>query len=295
MRRSRRPLLLAAAAPATLLAVACVGEPPLPLALPPAHAVALPAVLSDDTLAVLDFVDARPDFERTSGEFDEYDIGGRWLARDRFWSFHTLGGSLPEDPAIPPDLNARVLGAAAFAWYPFPNPGVGKPGPAPASLGMADYVALHLEQRGVFARVIRTRDVEQAKAAGATLVLSGRIDRFGAMLAQGHDPYAARPDEGADFRLVAASDYQIELRRVADDELLLARECLGRDESYDLNDQLTQLRGPQPLPGVQVSASRFPRMAEADMANHGRRSLERATVPLVAAVEERMRQSPRSQ
>lgn len=295
MRRRHTTILLAAAAPAALLLVACASVPPLPLALPPARAVTLPTVLSDDTLAVLDFVDARPDFERTPGEMDEHFIGGRWLAMDRFWSFHAVGGDLKEDPAIPPDLHARVLGAAAFAWYPFPNPGVGKPGLAPASLGMADYVALHLEQRGVFARVIRTRDAEQAKAAGATLVLSGRIDRFGAMLAQGHDPYAARPDDGADFRLVAASDYQIELRRVADDELLLARECLGRDESYDLNDQLTLLRGSQPLPGVQVSASRFPKMAEADMANHGRRSLERATVPLVAAVEERMRQAPRSQ
>jgi hypothetical protein len=293
LRRLR--LLPLAAAPAALAAAACVSEPPLPLALPPAHAVALPAVLCDDTLAVIDFVDARPEFERSSGEIDEYNIGGRWLARDRFWSFHTIGGDLKEDPALPPDLNARVLGAAAFAWYPFPNPGVGKPGPAPAAFGMADYVALHLEQRGVFARVIRVRDMDQAKAAGATLTLTGRIDRFGAMLAQGHDPYAARPDDGLDFRLVAASDYQIELRRVADDELLLARECLGRDESYDLNDELTALRGPQPLPGVIVSPSRFPRMAEADMANHGRRSLERATVPLVAAVEERMRQQPRSQ
>jgi hypothetical protein len=160
---------------------------------------------------------------------------------------------------------------------------------------MADYVALHLEQRGLFARVIRVRDEEQARAAGATLLLRGRIDRFGAMLAQAHDPYAARPDDSLDFRLVAAADYEIELRRVEGDELLLARECLGRDESYHLNDELSGLRGSQPVPGIQVSPSQFPRMAEADMANHGRRSLERATVPLVAAVEERMRREPRSQ
>src|SRR5262249_26860276 len=162
--------------------------------------------------AVIDFVDARPEFERSEGEIDEHFIGGRWLARDRFWSFHAIGGDLKEDPAIPPDLNARVTGAAAFAGDPFPNPGDGKPRPAPAALGLADYVALHLEQRGVFARVIRARDEDQAKAAGATLLLRGRIDRFGAMLAQGHDPYAAHPDDGQDFRLVAAADYEIELR-----------------------------------------------------------------------------------
>jgi hypothetical protein len=280
---------------ATLTLVACYSEPPLPLALPPARAVALPAVLCNETLAILDFVDARPDFERSEAKIDERFIGGRWLATDRFWSFHAIGGDLKEDPANPPDLNARVLGAAAFAWYPYPNPGVGKPGPAPAALGMADYVALHVEQRGLFARVVRVRDLEQAKAAGAALVMSGRIDRFGAMLAQAHDPYSVRPDDGLDFRLVAAADYSVELRRVAGDELLLARECLGRDESYDLSDELTPFRGPQPVPGVQLSQSRFPRMAEADLANHGRRSLERATVPLVAAVEERMRLEPRSQ
>jgi hypothetical protein len=284
-----------AALPALLMVVACVGEPPLPLALPPAHAVALPAVLCDETLAIQDFVDARPDFERSDAEIDEHFIGGRWLARDRFWAFHAIGGDLKEDPAIPPDLHARVTGTAAFAWYPFPNQGVGKPGPAPVSLGMADYVALHFEQRGVFARVVRVRDAEQAKAAGATLLLTGRIDRFGAMLAQAHDPYSARPDDGLDFRLVAAADYQVELRRITGDELLLARECLGRDESYDLSDELTPFRGPQPLPGILISQARFPRMAEADLANHGRRSLERATVPLVAAVEERLRQEPRSQ
>jgi hypothetical protein len=295
MPRRRSNVVVAALVGAALLSAACISPPPLPLSLPPARAVALPSALSDATLAVLDFVDARPDFERSEAEIDERFIGGRWLATDRFWSFHAIGGDLKEDPAIPPDLHARVLGSAAFVWYPFPNQGVGKPGPAPAALGLADYVALHLEQRGLFGRVVRARDLEQARAAGATLLLTGRIDRFGAMLAQAHDPYSVRPDDGQDFRIVAAADYSIELRRAADAELLLARECIGRDEKGDITDELEGFRGSQPVPGVRLSQSRFPRMAEADLANHGRRSLERATVPLVAAVEERMRQEPRSQ
>jgi hypothetical protein len=188
-----------------------------------------------------------------------------------------------------------VTGTAAFAWYPYPNQGVGGPGPAPTALGLSDYVALHLEQRGLFSRVVRTRDLETAKAAGATLVLSGRVDRFGAMLAEAHDPYLARPDDHQDWRLVAAADYVVELRRIEGDELLLARECVGRDETDDLTDQLAPFRGTQEVPGAQLSQSHLPRMAAADMANHGRRSLERATVPLVAAVEARMRQEPHSQ
>ena len=120
-KKPRRALLAAA-----LVAGGCGTQGPLPVDLPPAHAVALPAALSTETIAVLDFEDARPEFERSEAAIDELFIGGRFLANDRFWGFHAVGGDLKEDPAVPPDLHARVTGSAAFSWYPFPNHGIGR-------------------------------------------------------------------------------------------------------------------------------------------------------------------------
>lgn len=286
----RRALLAAA-----LAAGGCGTQGPLPVDLPPAHAVALPSALSTETIAVLDFEDARPEFERSEAAIDELFIGGRFLANDRFWGFHAVGGDLPEDPAVPPDLHARVTGSAAFSWYPFPNHGIGKPLPAPVALGLADYVALHLEQRGIFGRVVRARDVEQARAARATLLLSGRIVRFGAMFAEVKDPFAVRSDDPRDWRIVAAADYRVEVRRVEDGSLVLDRECLGRDEESHLFDELAHFRGSGTVGRYTLSQSRMPELAAADLASHSRRSLERATVPLIAAVEARMRESPGAQ
>src|SRR5262249_24124776 len=150
---------------------------------------------------------------------------------------------LPSDPAVPPDVRARVTGSAAFSWYPFPNHGIGRPLPAPVALGLADYVALHLEQRGIFGRVVRVKDPEQARAAKATLLLTGRVDRFGAMFAEVKDPFAVRADDPRDWRIVAAADYKVELRKVEDGTLVLARECLGRDEESHLFDELPHFRG----------------------------------------------------
>src|SRR4030095_5680542 len=125
------------------LAAGCTSAPPppLPYALPPWRAVARAETATPDTIAVLDFVDARPDFEQSKGEINEVPIGGIWLAYDRFWSFHADDATLERDPALAPDLRARVTGEAAFAWYPFPNPGIGKPYVEPLSAGLADYLA----------------------------------------------------------------------------------------------------------------------------------------------------------
>jgi hypothetical protein len=259
------------------------------------RAVSLPSALSNETIAILDFDDARPAFERSDAALDEHFIGGRFLAVDRFRSFHPLGGDLDSDPANEPDVRARVTGTAAFTWYPFPNHGIGRALPAPVSVGLADYVALSLEERGIFFRVVRARDVEQARAAKATLLLSGRVDRFAAVFAAARDPYAVRADDPRDWRLVAAADYRIEVRRTQDDTLLLDRECVGRDEADHLFDELPPFRGSGEVERYSLSQSRMPRIAASDMARHSRRSLERATIPLVAAVEARMRQNPSAQ
>lgn len=286
----RRALLASAC-----VAAGCASEPPLPVDLPPAHSVTLPAALSTETIAVLDFEDARPEFERSPAVIDERFIGGRFLANDRFWGFHALGGDLPEDPALPPDVRARVTGTGAFSWYPFPNQGIGRPLPAPVALGLSDYVALHLEQRGIFGRVVRARDAEQARAAKATLLLSGRIVRFGAMFTEVKDPFLVRSDDPRDLRIVGAADYEIELRKADDGTLVLARECLGRDEDSHLFDELAHFRGSGTVERYTLSQAKMRDMAAADLASHSRRSLERATVPLIAAVEARMRESPGAQ
>ena len=65
MRCDRRFALLLAG-----LAAGCIYPPPLPLAMAPADAVALAEPKSDRTLAVLDFADERPEFERSRLEID---------------------------------------------------------------------------------------------------------------------------------------------------------------------------------------------------------------------------------
>jgi hypothetical protein len=290
MRCARRLLL-----PTVLFTPACVGSSPLPAPLPPPAAVALPAPLSRDVVAVVDFVDARPDFERSDAEIDERFVGGRWLALDRYFTFHAVGGDLKTDPATPPDFHARVTGTSAFAWYPFPNPGVGLPRIEPVAAGLADYLALHLEQRGLFARVLRAPDEATARAAGATLVMTGRIDRFGALFAETSDPYVVRPDDPSDWRIAGAALYSVEVRRLADGALLLAHDCVGRDEDPHLFDELARFRGPAEIEGIELSPARMPRLALADLARHCRRSLERATAPLLAAVEQRLRAEPAAQ
>jgi hypothetical protein len=178
-----------------------------------------------------------------------------------------------------------VTGDAAFAWYPFPNHGIGEPLVTPIGPALADYVALELEQRGVFAKVVRVRDAAAAKSAGATLLMSGRVQRFGAMIAESHDPYVVRPDDWVEYHLVAAARYSVELARADVPTPLLARDCLGRDEEPNLADELTKRRGSQVLPIERLDAQDFPTWATHDLAAHARRALERATAPLVTEVE----------
>ncbi len=278
---SRRSLLPLAA---TLLLCGCV-QSPLPLPMAPVRARERVEPASSEVLAVLDFDDQRPEFERSEEAIDERFVGSRYFALDRFWTFHSADAELDQDPAQAPDLRARVTGTAAFRWYPFPNHGWGKPLPAPLATALADYVALHLEQRRVFARVVRVQDARVAAAVGATLLLSGRIDRFGAELAELRDPFVVRPDDWTEFRLLAAADYTIALTPIAGGEPLLSRRCKARDDQSRLLDDLEHYRGNQAQPLWQLDAEHFPGFAEADLVDRARRALEGATVPLVAAIE----------
>jgi hypothetical protein len=263
--------------------------------MPPPAFQALERPLVSETLAVLDFEDARPEFERGPAEVDERFIGGRFLALDRFWSFHSRGGELESDPAPPPDVRARVLGAAALAWFPFPNHGVGRPLPTPASRALADYVALALEQRGLFRRVVRARDSSAAQAAGAAFVLNGRIERLGALLAETRDPFVNRPDDWLVHRLLASADFTV--RVLAPNPALpdFARTCRGRDERAHLFDALSHHRGDAATPTLALAAGDFPGMAALDLARHLRRSLESAAAPLLPALEDWLRGFPEAQ
>jgi len=262
----------------------CVSSP-LPITMAPVRAQEREAPASSAVLAILDFVDARPDFERSERAIDEFGIGGRSFAFDRFWSFHSDDASLETDPAALPERRARVTGDGAFSWYPFPNHGWGKPLPAPLSTALADYVALHLEQRRAFTTIYRVRDAEMAREVGATLLLTGRIDRFGAQLTERGDPFVVRPDDWAEFRLVAGADYAVELVPITGGEPLLARRCRARDDDGRQMDALERMRGSQVQPHWQLDAADFPGDAERDMVEHVRRALEAATVPMIAAIE----------
>lgn len=280
--------------PALAACVLSLPQPPvLPLSMAPVRAVPLEEPASGETLAVIDIVDARPDFERSLAELDERFIGGRWLARDRFATFHPIGGHLAADPASPPDRRARVLGAAAFSWYPYPNHGIGKPVASAFEPALADYLALQFEQRGLFARVVRAPDVDAARAAGATLVLTATVSRFGAMLVEATDPFVVRPDHPVEWRVLGVAEFRVEIARAADGATLLARDCLGRDEEDHVLDRLAGFKGTQVRPYARADAEGFSERARHDLAVHARRALERATAPLVAAVEGAIRdQSP---
>jgi len=266
-------------------AAACCATRPLPLPMAPARRVALDAALSPDTLAVVDFVDARPEFEQSALEIDERDVGWHWLQEDRFFEFRPSRGTLAADPLPAPDLRARVTGEAAFAWYPFPNHGIGRPRVRPLHEALPDYVALSIEQRGLFARVIRAKDAGAARGAGATLVLTGVIERFGATLAPTPDPYVVRPDDPVDFRLLAAARVQVVVARLDDEKPLLVRQCVGFDEEPHLFDRLPPFSAAPPRSLRRLDASGFPAYAAEDLAVHARRALERATAPLIAALE----------
>lgn len=272
-------LLLLPAAPG------CIHRPPIPWPMTPPHVVALERPRSPEILAVLDFVDARPDFERSPRAIDERSVGARWLADDRFFTFHVDDATLARDPAPAPDLRARVTGDAAFAWFPFPHHGVGRPSVGPLGRTFADYLALQIEQRGLFAKVIRAPDGATALAAGATLQLAGRVDRFGAMFAEARDPYVVRPDDWIEYRLLAVAQLHAELSRADDEAPLLRHDCLGRDDDLHLGDRLEGFRGSQVHPLYQLDSEDLPRLAIEDLVSHARRALERATAPLLAEIE----------
>ncbi len=282
---NRSPLRSAAGAlVALLLAGGCV-QSPLPLPMAPVRARERTAPASAEILAILDFDDQRPEFERSEEAVDERFIGGRYFALDRFWSFHSSDAELEEDPAEAPDLRARVTGTGAFRWYPFPNHGWGKPLPAPLATALPDYLALHLEQRRVFAKVVRVSDARVAGAVGATLLLRGRIDRFGAQLAELRDPFVVRPDDWTEFRVLAAADYTVALTSLDGLNPFLERRCHARDDQSRLLDELEHYRGRQAQPYWQLDAEHFPGFADRDLVDRARRALEGATVPLIAAIE----------
>ncbi|MSR46341.1 MAG: hypothetical protein EXS13_04650 [Planctomycetes bacterium] len=279
----RRPSLWCLLA-AALGAASCVHSP-LPTTMAPVSARARAEPASAATVAVLDFDDARLSFERTERAIDERSIGGGLVWQDRFWSFHSADGTLFSDPASAPELRARITGDGAFAWYPFPNHGWGTPLPATLDIALADYVALHLEQRRVFAKVIRCADATTAVAAGATLLLSGRIDHFGAIFVERRDPLVPRPDDWAEFRLLAGADYTVRLTANDGAGNAYERRCRAREDLGRLQDPLEHHRGRQREPHWQLDADGFPAMAESDMTGHARLALEAATVPLIADLE----------
>ena len=278
----RRALLLAAC----LLAGAGCAQPLRPTAMAPDRQVARQAPRDPAVLALLDFDDARPAAERGTSTLEEAPIGGTRLATDRFWSFHDDAATLAEDPAAPPELRARVTGAQAFAWYPFPNHGIGAPRTAPLAVALPDYLALQIEQRALFQRVLRCHDEATAGALGADVVLSGRIDHFAGILTERRDPFAVRPDDRAEFRLLAGTDFTIVIHDPAEAEPLFVRRCRNRDDQARLQQELEHHRGSQPSPWWRLDSADFPHLALHDLGERTRRTLAAAAGGLLAEFEE---------
>src|SRR4029450_9793433 len=103
--------------------------------------------------------------------------------------------------------------------------------------------------------------------------------RFGAMFAEVKDPFAVRSDDPRDWRIVAAADYRVEVRRAEDATLVLDRECLGRDEESHLFDELARFRGSGTVGRYTLSQSHMPELAAADLAIHRPRNPVRAARP----------------
>jgi hypothetical protein len=277
-----RPIGLAAIAAAAF--PACVQAPrPTPMA--PHRQVARAAPRDPAVLALLDFADLRPIAERGRARIEELPTGGEWFARDRFWSFHDDAATLEQDPGVAPECHGRITGDGAFAWYPFPNHGVGAPRVAPLTIALPDYLALLIEQRGLFNRVVRCRDESAAAELGASLVLHGRIDHFASLLTARPDPFAVRPDDRAEFRLVAGADFSVEIRESGATEALFERRCRARDDQGRLQQQLEHYRGSQASPWWRLDAGDFPAMAQHDLGDRARRALTEAAGFLLAELE----------
>ncbi|MBM4015461.1 MAG: hypothetical protein FJ293_10925 [Planctomycetes bacterium] len=280
--RRRCAALLAAS---LLVAAGCM-QPLRPTAMAPDREVARLEPRDPAVLALLDFEDARPPEERGASMLEEAPIGGRWFATDRFWSFHDDAAALSADAAAPPELHARVTGAQAFTWYPYPNHGIGAPRPAPLAVALPDYLALQIEQRALFHRVVRCHDEATALELGADLVLSGRIDHLAGILAERRDPFAVRPDDRAEYSLLAGADFTITIHAPPEAEPLLERRCRHRDDQARLQQELERYRGTQPSPWWQLDAADFPSMALHDLGERTRRALAQAAGGLLAELEE---------
>ena len=283
----RRSFLCAAfATVAGVLVTACSAPNPEPRAMTPPALLPLPEPLVEELLAVVDCEDQRPESDQLDAVLHDNFLSDV-LPPSYFWYFRpSSSGSGTEQ-----DGEARATGEAAFLWHPFPYAGVGSAASAPADRGVADYLAIALQNRGLAPRVIRVGSVEEGRLRGAGYVLESTLGALGCRFVEVNPIDDARPDDVREFRLAPAVAIELRLHRLLDDHLLWEeRFDLGEPDAADLLlDRTAHHRGTGYRPWLRLDPERMHERAFADMVAQVERRLAAVTRASVDGVESALR------
>jgi hypothetical protein len=254
---------------------------PEPMLTPPLLVPRQENAPSATTLAVVDFEDLRPDYQRGAHAVNEPPTTAGRGAR-LYWYF--AGAPLQDDP--PADAvgeHARITGDAAFAWISYPN--VGQPArTAPPALGIADYFAAVLLQRGLVERVVRVSSVEEASAVAADLVLSAKLHDFVSVFQQRPAERWRPKDDDQRFELITR--VRLEVRLVQGSRTLF-EETMAHDgdpENLSVHDHLHLWRETEFRPVLALDQEEMPEATFEDMVRHAQQALEaiaRTTLDLI--------------
>ncbi len=274
------------------IVAACSSPPPEPRAMTPVFPVALETPVTLDTIAVLDFEDRRPEWQSSPETIAESFDDSRVAPDNRFWNFRAsaeVNSTGIDQPFL------RVTGNGAFRWYPFPYSGTGGARGAPPSRGVADFVALSLERRGLSSRVVRAANLEEARRQGATFVLRGVLQEFVGLFSEVHDPQVPRPDDWRDSRVWSRVGVDLSLLQLPGENVAWSRAfpvVEGETPPY-LFDELSRFRGTGFYKALHLDQESQPEMAFSDLVTHLQIHLEAVTVATLNDLEDSLRGSRR--
>ncbi len=262
-----------------------------PVEMTPPSVQALSTPLTADTIAVVDFLDERPDCQRGDHSLNDGFVGSQYFVLEHYW--FALGerpGNLDQDSTNGGgqrgERRGRWTGTASFKWFGFPFTGVGSASSRPILEGLADYFALALERRGVAQRVVRVATPDQAARAGAQVILQGTLRDFAAVFAEIHPPAREPRDDPLDYRMHSFVGVDFALHH---NEQLLWQELLrSEDEQQNLFDHMTHYRGTGSLPFAHLDETRVPRYIHHDLCAHVQRALHQVTASALSRIEQNL-------
>jgi len=272
------PLLL-------LCGASCSFTPRAPVLTSPPAVPPRSAMVQAGLLAVVDWTDQRPDYERGDGAVSG--IRSRESEPRRFyWHFD------PDGPSFRPESefaghHVKITGDGAFAWYSFPFTGTLGAEKQSLAEGLTDYVGLALAQRGAVSEVVRVDDRAQARTLQADWVLLGEIRHFACLFRERPvDPDRAS-DDHQKFQLASRVELHLSLEDAAGAVLFEETFSHSADpEDLHLFDDLDLRRDSMVLPITLVDAADTPQYAFSDMVAHLQRELARQTLAVTAALEQ---------